>query len=118
MNQQTKTQDIETLNDLLSLCIDSTKGYREAGEKCKNASLTEMFRSRAAERDRVASEFKTEIRKLGGEPNEHGTLGGATHRVMLDVMAMVGDNAKVAINEVERGEDVIKPCSARISASR
>jgi uncharacterized protein (TIGR02284 family) len=108
MNDQTKKQDIECLNGLLSLCIDSSKGYREAAEQCKTPSLAEMFRSRATERDQIAMEFKGEVRKLGGTPNEHGTAAGSAHRLILDVRAMVGSNAKASIDEVERGEDFIK----------
>lgn len=108
MDATTQKTDVETLNDLVSLCLDSSKGYLEAANTSKNASLSELFRTRSQERTRIATEMQAEIRKLGGTPNEHGTLAGATHRVVLDVMALVGNDTKVAITEVERGEDVIK----------
>ncbi len=108
MATTTQTADVSTLNDLVSLCYDSAKGYREAAEKGKNTSLAALFVSRAHERDAIARELSAKVRELGETPNEHGTLAGAAHRVMLDVMAMIGENTKVAIDEVERGEDVIK----------
>jgi uncharacterized protein (TIGR02284 family) len=108
MDSTTRTTDIETLNDLISLCLDSAKGYLEAANTSKNSSLNELFRTRSQERSRIASEMQAEVRKLGGNPAEHGTMAGAAHRVMMDVMALVGNDTKVAINEVERGEDVIK----------
>jgi uncharacterized protein (TIGR02284 family) len=108
MESPTKTADVDTLNDLISLCYDSAKGYRDAAETGKNKSLAALFVSRGHERDGIARELAAKVRELGATPNEHGTLAGAAHRVALDVMAMIGENTKVAIDEVERGEDVIK----------
>ena len=108
MSNENRSKDIEVLNDLLSLCKDSAKGYREAADTCKTPSLAQMFNSRSQERDQVADEITAEITTLGGTPNEHGTLTGSMHRLMMDIRAMVSDDAKATINEVERGEDVIK----------
>ena len=108
MTTDTMKTDVETLNDLISLCLDSAKGYLEAASTSKNASLSELFRTRSQERTRIASDMQAKVRELGGTPNEHGTAAGAVHRVVMDVMALVGNDTKVAINEVERGEDVIK----------
>jgi uncharacterized protein (TIGR02284 family) len=108
MTTDTMKTDVETLNDLISLCLDSAKGYLEAANTGKNSSLSELFRTRSQERTRIASELQSKVRELGGTPAEHGTMAGAVHRVMMDAMALVGDDTKVAITEVERGEDVIK----------
>jgi uncharacterized protein (TIGR02284 family) len=108
MSNDTQHEDISVLNELTSLCLDSARGYREAATQGKDSTLAETFESRAAERDRVASELQEEVRSMGGTPAEHGTIAGSAHRVMLDVRTMLGDNAKAAIDEVERGEDVIK----------
>jgi uncharacterized protein (TIGR02284 family) len=108
MNADTKQNDIDTLNSLLSLTIDSAKGYREAADLTKNSTLSAMFIARADERDQIAEEFQEEVSRFGGKPHEHGTAAGAAHRLALDIRAMVDSNTTTAINEVERGEDVIK----------
>ena len=47
--------------------------------------------------------------RLGGTPDEDGTILGKTHQVFLDLKAAVtGRDDKAIINEVERGEDYIK----------
>jgi uncharacterized protein (TIGR02284 family) len=108
MTTDTKKHDISTLNELLSLCIDSAKGYREAADLGKDSSLAELFITRADERDEIAEDFQEEVSRLGGTPHEHGTAAGATHRLILNVRTMIGDDRRAAITEVERGEDVIK----------
>jgi uncharacterized protein (TIGR02284 family) len=108
MTDGTNQNDISTLNDLTALCIDSARGYREAAEQSRNASFAEMCRSRATERDSIVHEFQAEVGLMNGTPEEHGTTAGSLHRLMLDVRAMIGNDLKAAINEVERGEDVIK----------
>ncbi len=108
MSNEDRTKDIDVMNNLLSLCLDSAKGYREAADTCKTPSLAQIFHTRATERDQVASELTAEITSLNGTPHEHGTIAGSAHRLVMDVRAMVSDDAKATINEVERGEDVIK----------
>ena len=50
-----------------------------------------------------------EVRRLGGTPDEDGTVLGKTHQAFLDLKAAVmGRDDKAIINEVERGEDYLK----------
>ena len=101
--------DKTTLNTLLATLTDSINGYRESAENIQNGSFRDLFLESAEERSRVAEEVRAEVRRLGGDPNDDGSLLGKTHQVFLDLKAAVtGRDDKAIINEVERGEDYLK----------
>lgn len=99
-----------TLNTLIETLIDSVNGYEDAAGNLEgNSRLTEIFRERASERQRVVEDLRTEVRRLGGEPEDSGTFLGKTHQRFLDLKAAVaGRDEKAIVNEVERGEDYLK----------
>ena len=69
----------------------------------------ETFRERAQERQRVVEDLRTEVRRLGGNPEDSGSFLGKTHQRFLDLKAAIaGRDEKAIINEVERGEDYLK----------
>ena len=97
------------LKTLTSTLNDSVNGYRDAAENAESEQFREIFRTNARERERVAGELAGEVRRLGGTPDEDGTVLGKTHQVFLDLKAAVtGRDDKAIINEVERGEDYLK----------
>jgi uncharacterized protein (TIGR02284 family) len=50
--------------------------------------------------------LKAEVRRLGGDPDKSGTVGGAIHRGWINLKAAVtGKNEEAIINECERGEE-------------
>ena len=97
------------LKTLTSTLNDSINGYREAAELAEGSQFQQIFRDNASERERVAGELAGEVRRLGGTPDEDGTVLGKTHQAFLDLKAAVtGRDDKAIINEVERGEDYLK----------
>ena len=97
------------LKTLTSTLNDSVNGYRDAADNAEGEQFREIFRTNASERERVAGELAGEVRRLGGTPDEDGTVLGKTHQVFLDLKAAVtGRDDKAIINEVERGEDYLK----------
>lgn len=97
------------LKTLTSTLNDSINGYREAAELAEGSQFQQIFRDNASERERVAGELAGEVRRLGGTPDEDGTVLGKTHQAYLDLKAAVtGRDDKAIINEVERGEDYLK----------
>jgi uncharacterized protein (TIGR02284 family) len=100
---------IATLNTLIATTIDSINGYEDAAEHIENERLREIFRQRANERQRVVEDLRAEVRRLGGEPEDDGTIMGKTHQRFLDLKAAIaGRDEKAIVNEVERGEDYLK----------
>ncbi|WP_309602467.1 PA2169 family four-helix-bundle protein [Sphingomonas sp.] len=97
------------LKTLTSTLNDSVNGYREAAEHAEGSQFQQIFRDNAGERERVAGELAGEVRRLGGTPDEDGTVLGKTHQAFLDLKAAVlGRDDKAIVNEVERGEDYLK----------
>ncbi len=104
-----KSDDLATLKTLTSTLNDSINGYRESAEKVESQEFREMFNNFAQQRERASSELKSEVRRLGGEPDEGGSTMGSLHQTWLDLKAAVtGRDDKAIINEVERGEDYLK----------
>ena len=52
------------------------------------------------------AELKAEVRRLGGDPDKSGTVGGAIHRGWINLKAAVtGKDEEAVIAECERGEE-------------
>ena len=106
---QNRDKDIGCLNGLITTTIDSVDGYREAATDASNASFRTIFLDRANERQGVVSELQTEVRNLGGSPDDSGSALAGAHRMFLNLReAIAGGDDKAIIAEVERGEDHIK----------
>ena len=100
---------VSTLNELIETTIDSITGYEDSAKNIDNQRLQQIFRERADERQRVVEELRSEVRRLGGNPEESGTLLGKAHQRFEDLKAAItGRDEKAIINEVERGEDYLK----------
>ena len=103
------TNEISTLNKLITTTIDSINGYEDAATNSEAGRFMQIFRDRASERQRIVEDLRTEVRRLGGEPETGGSFMGATHQRWLDLKAAItGRDEKSIINEVERGEDYLK----------
>ena len=102
-------ETISALNTLIATTIDSVTGYEDSATNIENERFREIFRSRADERQKVVEELRTEVRRLGGDPEEGGSFLGKAHQRFEDLKAAVtGRDEKAIINEVERGEDYLK----------
>lgn len=109
MNEQAHNDEITTLNTLTATLIDSITGYEDSAANIDSPRLQQLFRERAGERQRVVESLRTEVRRLGGDPEDDGSFMGKTHQRWLDLKAAVaGRDEKAVINETERGEDYLK----------
>ena len=103
------SHDIRTLNGLIATTIDSVDGYRTSAQDVQNPRFAELFTARASERSSVAEQLRAEVRKLGGNPEDDGTVLASGHRAFVNLKAAVtGRDDQAIVNEVERGEDHIK----------
>jgi uncharacterized protein (TIGR02284 family) len=109
MTDHNHSEAISTLNTLIATTIDSITGYENSAKDIDNQRFREIFRQRADDRQRVVEELRSEVRRLGGDPEDGGSFLGKTHQRFEDLKAAVtgGDDQSV-INEVERGEDYLK----------
>jgi len=104
-----KSDDLTTLKTLTSTLNDSIKGFRDSAEHVESEEFRQMFTRFAGQREQAAMELKTEVRRLGGDPDEDGSTLGSLHQTWVDLKsAITGRDDKAIINEVERGEDYLK----------
>ena len=68
-----------------------------------------MFLQRAENCAKGAADLQQVISRLGGDPQEHGSIAGAVHRGWVNLKAAASGRTDLAIlEECERGEDVAK----------
>jgi uncharacterized protein (TIGR02284 family) len=102
-------QAVHLLNSLIETTLDSVNGYREAAENVHDPELRSMFEQRASRRAEISSELQREVRSFGGEPKTDQSTMGKAHNKFVDLKnAVAGGSDKAVVDEVERGEDVIK----------
>ena len=109
MTHHDHSDEISTLNTLIATTIDSVTGYEDSAQNIDNERFREIFRQRADERQQVVEQLRSEVRRLGGNPEDDGSFLGKTHQRFEDLKsAVTGGDDKSIINEVERGEDYLK----------
>jgi uncharacterized protein (TIGR02284 family) len=109
MTDHEHSAEISTLNTLIATTIDSITGYENSAKDIESERFREIFRQRADERQRVVEQLRSEVRRLGGNPEDDGSFMGKTHQRFEDLKsAVTGGDDKSIINEVERGEDYLK----------
>ena len=97
---------ISTLNGLIETCRDGQEGFRTAAEGVRGAELREMFQGYARQRAGFAGELQDEVRRLGGEPAQTGSLVASLHRGWMGLRAALeGGDERAITSECERGEE-------------
>jgi uncharacterized protein (TIGR02284 family) len=105
----TQEHAVKVLNGLIETTLDSAHGYREAAENIHRPELKTMFAARSAKREALATELQQEVRTFGGKPEDEQSVLGKMHNKFVDLKnAIAGGDEKAVVDEVERGEDVIK----------
>jgi uncharacterized protein (TIGR02284 family) len=100
---------VRVLNSLIETTLDSASGYRDAAEAIDDPQLKTMFAERAQRRRELAQRLQQEVRSFGGEPEDDQSLIGKAHNKFAELKGkLMGNSEKGVIDEVERGEDVIK----------
>lgn len=101
---------VKVLNSLIETTLDSANGYREAAENAQSTQYRTMFEERSRRRMDLTRQLQQEVRSFGGEPETEQSMLGKAHNKFVDLKnALTGGHSdKAVINEVERGEDMIK----------
>jgi uncharacterized protein (TIGR02284 family) len=98
---------ISTLNSLIETCNDGAQGFQTAAEGIQDLSIRELFNSYARQRREFAEQLRAEVRRLGGTPDEGGSVSGSVHRGWMNLKAAIaGKTDSAIISEAERGEDI------------
>lgn len=105
MNKDT----IDGIQDLISINIDSSKGFTAAAEHIENEQIASYFRDCGKERLRFANELQVATALNDEKPENDGSLKGAAHRWWMNIRSTVtGGDEHTVLADAERGEDEIK----------
>lgn len=100
---------ISTLNELIETSRDGEKGFALAAKETHAPELTALFTEGAESCRRAIAELQGQVRALGGDAQESGSVKGAVHRGWLSVKtAAASRDDKAILEECERGEDYAK----------
>ena len=100
--------DIEQLNSLIRITLDSGQGYRDAADKAGSSGFASLFRDRGTQRHDIAERLQARVKGLGGEAEKSGSMLGAAGRLFANLkQSMAGTDASI-IAAVEAGEDHVK----------
>jgi len=106
---QDRDHTVGVFNSLIETTLDSADGYQKAAELARNPRFKSLFQERAQARLGLTKTLKDEVRALGGETPDDGTILGQAHRVFVALRdKMSGQSDKALVEEVERGEKFIR----------
>ena len=98
-------QVVSTLNNLIETCRDGQEGFETAAERVSNEELKDLFHSYSRQRAGFAGELQDEVRRLGGDPEDKGSVTASLHRGWMNIKAAVtGGEEAAVLAECERGE--------------
>ena len=97
---------ISTLNGLIETCRDGQNGFQTAAEGVAKSELKTLFHGYSQQRAQFVGELQTEVRRLGGDPENMGSVAATLHRGWINIKSTVtGKDDSAIIAECERGED-------------
>ncbi len=108
---------IETLNDLVQINTDRTKGFENAltqlqsegvQEELTSSELKSLFLSYIDQSRRFKMELAKEVEVLGGDTETDTSTSGKIHRAWIDLKTtFTGHSTHSILEECEFGEDAI-----------
>jgi uncharacterized protein (TIGR02284 family) len=84
------TIDADDITTLHTAAVDARIGYYKALEEADGGGLTTLFQEMIAIHTENAEELKTEIRKLGVEVDDEGSIMSTVHRSIMEVRSLFG----------------------------
>ena len=97
---------IKILNTLIETCRDRQDGFRTAAENVRNSEFRRFFNIFSQQRAQFVTELQAEVRRLGGDPVDRGSMTGALHQGLMNFRSSfgTGDEASI-IAECQRCEE-------------
>ncbi|HMI08717.1 MAG TPA: PA2169 family four-helix-bundle protein [Flavobacterium sp.] len=99
-------KSILLLNQLIEINNDRIEGYDTAAKETDASDLKSLFGDLKSTSQNNLSELRTEVRQLGGKPEEGTRVTGKFFRAWMDVKAaLMGNDRHAILSSCEFGED-------------
>jgi uncharacterized protein (TIGR02284 family) len=97
---------ISVLNNLIETCKDGQNGFQTAAEGVRRSDIKSLFYQYSQQRAQFAGELQNEVLRLGGDPEQAGSVAASLHRGWMNIKsAVTGEDENAVLAEAERGED-------------
>lgn len=97
------------LNSLISILLDSQKGFADIGDHLKDETLKRYFLAESLKRASFRGDLEEILHQNGvHDIKESGTTAGTLHRVWGDLKAKLGGGDHALLETAEQGEDEAK----------
>lgn len=101
----TSDEVVNTLNSLIELNRDGQNGFQEAAAKIGAPPIKAYCFEQSLARAKFVGELQSQVRSLGVEPDNTGSISGALHRGWIDLKAALGGGDHAILAATEAGED-------------
>ncbi len=102
-------EDVSVLNTLITTTIDSAIGFEKSAEEIEQSRFAAEFQRYAQERRQVVEALQAEVRRLGGTPEDDGSvMGAAHHRWVAFKNALMGGDDQAVLTELRNGETYLR----------
>jgi uncharacterized protein (TIGR02284 family) len=97
---------VDALNELIEINNDRVEGYETASKETESSDLKSLFAELTRTSQNNLSELRSEVGRIGGQPEEGTRVDGKFFRAWMDVKAALTGNDRGAIlSSCEFGED-------------
>jgi len=92
------TEDtIAELNGLIETCKNGELGYAAAAADVRNTELESVFTEYSKQRGQFAKSLQAEVERLGGKPEQSGSVSGTVARGWMDLKSALSSGSALAI---------------------
>lgn len=102
------SNDVAILNELIGYTLDSADGYQEGVKTQEEHRYGTYFTEMAEERRALVDRLQSQVRALGGEPEDESTLLGGMHRQWTFIKAVSTEGDNVLLDSIEDGEEYLR----------
>ena len=95
---------VETLNELITICLDGVAGYEMAAEAADRERSRVMFQAYAGQRRVFAEQLSAFVSQHGGKPARNEHIAGELHQAWLGLRAALSGGDYAILAECARGD--------------
>lgn len=114
LSSQANRKAIDVMNDLIETSKDGEEGFARASKDSNDPALISLFIESERSCHIAVAELQDQVRLLGGDPEEGGSMTGAIHRGWIGLKSLATSrDSRAILEECERAEDYAKAKYAR-----